>query len=325
MRLDKGKVASVVGTEFGQRMLEESDRAQAGNPEKDQIWTLLVDEIDPDPDQPRRHFDEGALQDLAADIARRGVLQPILVQRSGGDRYRIIVGERRWRASKMAGKPRIPCIIKEMDASEVRQAQLVENVIRQGISDIERGLALRQLYDTRKAADRKATWETIAQTVGLTRMRINHLYNLSLLPPAIVDMIQAGRLSGSHGVELARLNGQPEQQEALARQACRSGVGTTAYGMSVAQLRERISEALGSDTARSRIPRAPAPLSPQQIAERGQDLTKALRPDLPPDVRQRLRETAEHILRFLDQEPESVKSTLQRRKQKISEDEGRSH
>lgn len=306
MRLDKKKVASLVRSDFGQQMLHEGDRAQAGNPEKEQVWLLLIDEIDPDPAQPRRHFDEAALSELAADITRRGVLQPILV-RPTGDRYQIIVGERRWRASRQAGKPRIPCLIRDLDATAARQAQLVENVIREGISDIERGLALRQLYEDMKAADRRATWEHIAQMVGLTRMRINHLYNLSNLPRQVVDMIQTRRLSGSHGVELARLHGRPEALLRLAEGACRPQSASGPHGLSVAQLRDRVSAELGAQRARRRPPASLA-----RIRQNAVDLVSSLRPDLPAEVRTELGDAARQILRWLEQpinEP-SVKSTL---------------
>ena len=318
MRLSKDRVAQIVDRDFGQRMLGESDRAQAGNPEGEQVWHLLVDEVDPDPDQPRRHFDEAALNDLAADIARRGVLQPLLVQ-PVGHRYRIVVGERRWRAAKLAGRPRVPCLIRTMEPQQVREAQLVENVIRQDISDIERGLALRQLYEARKAQDRKTTWDSIAQAVGLTRMRINHLYNLSLLPPPVVEMIQTRRLSGSHGVELARLQERrPDLLVPLAQECCRPETGTGAYRLSVTVLRQRVNDLLREDGGSTADPpeRHPAagrrPLSPAQITRQTRALADALRPGLPGEVRQQLRDAAEHILRFLDQEPEpeNVKSTL---------------
>lgn len=306
MRLDRSKVAAMVDADYGRVMLAEGDRAQAGNPERDQVWNLLVTEVDPDPDQPRRYFDEKALNDLATDIGRRGVLQPIIV-RPIGERYQIVVGERRWRASRMANKPRIPCLIREMSETEVRQAQLVENVIREGISDIERGQALKQLYDTMKAHDTRATWENVAQLVGLTHMRIHQLYNLSTLPSPIVEMIRSRQLSGTHGLELARLQDRPEAQSKLAEEACRSA-SSSAFGLSVAELRRRVSSLLGVQVSR------PAPLlSPAEISERSRQLLDALRPGLPAEVLLDLRETARHMMLFAEQHlesPESIKSIL---------------
>ena len=301
MRLDKNRVASLIDANYGSQMLREGDRAQAGNSEKDQIWSLLLTEIEPDPNQPRRYFDEKALKDLADDIERRGVLQPILV-RQIGEKYQIIVGERRWRASQIANKTRVPCIIKEMTIAEIRQAQLVENIIRQGISDIERGQALHLLYEEMKNHDRKVTWEHVSQMVGISRMRINHLYNLSKLPQEIIEMIQQRRLSGSHGVELTRIEAYPEKQIQIAEESCRIESGTGNYLLSVSEVRKRISTIL--ETPHPVRPRSP--LSPDQVHTHTQDLSCSLRPDLPKETLEELKEMAQHILRFLDQDKDGV-------------------
>ena len=313
MKLDKARVAAVVNTQFGRDMLIEGDRAQAGNAEKEQVWNLLVDEIEPDPEQPRRHFNAVALQELADDIARRGVLQPLVVRLLPGDpvRYRIIVGERRWRASKIAGKPRVPCLIRVMDPGEVRQAQLVENVVREGLSDVERGIALRTLYEEVKRTDPKTTWEDVARRVGLSRVQIHLLSRLSHLPEEIVVMINTGRLSGSHGVELGRLNGQREAQTGLASEAARA-TEASPYGLSVTALRRRV-DALLQDSHGMAVRRRSS-LTEEKLVERAEELSSNLRPNLTQDVRDRLRRTAEDILRFLQQGqdggPEALDSVL---------------
>lgn len=300
MKLDKARVAAVVDTQFGRDMLIEGDRAQAGNSEKEQVWNLLVDEIEPDPEQPRRHFDAVALQELADDIGRRGVLQPLVVRLLPGEsvRYRIIVGERRWRASKIAGKPRVPCLIREMEPGDVRQAQLVENVVREGLSDVERGISLRTLYDEVKRTDPKVTWEDVARRVGLSRVQIHLLSRLSHLPEEIITMINAGRLSGSHGVELGRLNGSGDAQKALAEEAARVAKSSP-YGLSVTALRRRV-DALLQDSHGMAVRRR-SPLTEERLAERAEELSANLRANLTQEVRNRLRQTAEDILRFLQQ------------------------
>ena len=300
MKLDKARVAAVVDTQFGRDMLIEGDRAQAGNSEKEQVWNLLVDEIEPDPEQPRRHFDTVALQELADDIGRRGVLQPLVVRLLPGEsvRYRIIVGERRWRASKIAGKPRVPCLIREMEPGDVRQAQLVENVVREGPSDVERGISLRTLYDEVKRTDPKVTWEDVARRVGLSRVQIHLLSRLSHLPEEIITMINAGRLSGSHGVELGRLNGSGDAQKALAEEAARVAKSSP-YGLSVTALRRRV-DALLQDSHGMAVRRR-SPLTEEKLAERAEELSANLRANLTQEVRNRLRQTAEDILRFLQQ------------------------
>lgn len=230
MRLDKGVVARIVDADYGQTMLIASDRAQAGNPEEEQIWQLLLKEVHPDPNQPRRHFNEESLRALADDIVLRGVLQPIIV-RPDENGYIIIVGERRWRASQIAGKNRIPCIVRKFSALEVRQAQLVENVLREDISDIERGISLRRLYEQMKSENPHITWENVAKLVGITRMRIHHLYSLSELPEEIVQMIQDRRISGSHGVELTKICSNRELTIQLAMEASRNETGQGPYGL----------------------------------------------------------------------------------------------
>lgn len=313
MRLNKARVGQVVGADFGREMLEASDRAQAGNPASEQVWQLLLSEVEPDPNQPRRHFDETSLRELAEDIEIRGVLEPILV-RQVEEHYQIIVGERRWRASKLAGKARIPCIVREMSAEDIREAQLVENILRQDINDIERGLALRNLYESLKATDKEITWEKVAARVGLTRMRIHNLYSLSLLPPVIIEMIQSRRLSGSHGVELSRLSEHPEVMIGIAESACRLEGSKGAYALSVAQVREHVNQALNQVTEKPKR-RIPA----ERIEQRALELVSSLRPNLPTATREVLRRQAQMILSFLgeaDHQPEdnpdeSVKLTLQ--------------
>lgn len=300
MKLDKARVAAVVNTQFGHDMLIEGDRAQAGNSEKEQVWNLLVDEVEPDPEQPRRHFDAVALQELADDIGWRGVLQPLVVRLLPGEpvRYRIIVGERRWRASKIAGKPRVPCLIREMEPGDVRQAQLVENVVREDLSDVERGIALRTLYEEVKRIDPKTTWEDVARRVGLSRVQIHLLSRLSYLPEAVVTLINSGRLSGSHGVELGRLNGRGGVQITLAEEAARS-LKESAYGLSVTALRRRVDGVL--QESQGVAVRRRTPLTEEKLAERAEELSSNLRPHLTLEVRERLRQTAEDIMRFLQQ------------------------
>lgn len=224
-------------------LLAEGDMAHAGiaNDARD----LLLDDIEPDALQPRRHFATADLEALAEDIARRGVLQPILVRppAHAGEPYRLVAGERRWRAARLAGKVRIPARIRELTDDEVQAAQLAENVLRAELTDIEKGRALRRLYELRKASNHKTTWEDIAGEVGLGRSRIHDLFHLAALPESVAEMIEAGRLSGSHGILLQRAGETLGADEvvALAGQAARADNRRTGgYRMSVAQLRQTI-------------------------------------------------------------------------------------
>ena len=224
-------------------LLAEGDMAHAGI--SSDARDLLLDEIEPDALQPRRHFNPEELDALAEDIARRGVLQPILVRPPShpGQPYRLVAGERRWRAARLAGKVRIPARVRELSDDEVQAAQLAENVLRAELTDIEKGRALRRLYELRKANNYKTTWEDIAAEVGLGRSRIHDLFHLAGLPEEVAVMIESGRLSGSHGIILQRAGETLGMEEVvdLAHKAARpENRRTGGYQMSVAQLRQTI-------------------------------------------------------------------------------------
>lgn len=231
-------------------LLAEGDRAHAGIPTD--ARDLLLDEITPDLLQPRRHFDEADLRALADDIARRGVLQPILVRppQEPGEPYRLVAGERRWRAARLAGKVRIPARVRDLADEEVRAAQLAENVLRAGLSDIEKGRALRGLYELRKRQNHKTTWENIAAEVGLGRARIHDLFNLASLPEPVAKLIESGRLSGSHGIALQRAQGALSDQQIiqLAEKSARpQNKRVGGFALSVARLRQDIHFYLGDN------------------------------------------------------------------------------
>ena len=146
-------------------------------PDSDSTGHLLVDIglIDPNPEQPRRHFDEAHLQELVQSVKRHGVLQPVVVRRAG-ERYELIVGERRWRASRAAGRETVPAVVSDVDDRDCLELAIVENVQRQDLNPIELAHAYRAL------AENGATQEEIGTRVGLERSSVaNHLRLLELL------------------------------------------------------------------------------------------------------------------------------------------------
>lgn len=241
-------------------LLEEGDRRHAGVSED--ARDLLLDEIVPDPNQPRRTFDESDLHALADDIARRGILTAILVRPSAeaNGKYLLVCGERRWRASRIAGAVRIPARVRVLTDEEARAAQLAENILRTDLNDVEKGRSLRQLYEIRKEASPRTTWEDIAREVGLGRARIHDLFHLASLPDSVAALIEAERLSGSHGIALQRAQAQIGEEKTieLALQAARPEERRSgSYGLSVALLRERIQTLLQDEPEEETIP-APA-------------------------------------------------------------------
>ncbi len=167
--------------------------------------------VTPNPHQPRRHFDEEALVELAASIAEMGVLQPILVRPLDDDMYELVAGERRWRATQRAGLATIPAIVRTTsDLSAVEQA-LVENLHRKDLTALEEGAAYQQLLE-----DFGLTHEELAGRVGKSRSAITNAIRLLGLPPSVQSLLADGQLGSGHARALL---GTPDRtrQEELAR------------------------------------------------------------------------------------------------------------
>lgn len=178
---------------------------------------LPVGSIVPNPNQPRVHFDEESLADLAASIREIGVLQPVLVRSTGEGTYELIAGERRWRAARRAGLAVIPAVVRTADnVASVEQA-LVENLHRQDLTPLEEAAAYQQLIE-----DFSLTHEQVASRVGKSRSAITNTLRLMSLPAAIQALLADGRLSAGHAKALL---GTPDRafQEQLARRASTEG------------------------------------------------------------------------------------------------------
>jgi ParB family transcriptional regulator, chromosome partitioning protein len=200
---------------------------------------IAIADIDPNPDQPRRTFEPGALDALAESIRVHGVLQPVVVRRAG-DRYELVVGERRWRASKQAGLASIPAVVLEIDPRDRLEVALVENVQRRDLNPIELAVAFRALAET------GATQEEIGQRVGLDRSSIaNHLRLLELSREIQTD-VEAGRVTIGHAKALLAVT-HPGRRRQL-----RDRIVTE-------QLSVRAAEELARPTPRARSPGSPSP------------------------------------------------------------------
>ncbi len=174
------------------------------------LTELAVGDIDPNPHQPRSHFDEETLASLAASVRELGVLQPILV-RPVGERYELIAGERRWRAARRAGLALIPAVVRTIDDSTSLEQAVVENLHRQDLNPLEEAGAYQQLIE-----DFGLTQEDVARRVGRSRSAVANILRLFQLPPSVQRMVRDGQLSAGHARALL---GSPDRayQEALAR------------------------------------------------------------------------------------------------------------
>lgn len=154
---------------------------------------IAIDLVQRNPQQPRKHFDEAELTDLANSIRTHGVLQPILVRPIAGGRYEIVAGERRWRAAQRAGLHSIPAVIRELDEVEVLEIAIVENVQRTDLNPIEEAQGFQALIDRFGR-----TQQEIADAVGKSRPHIANMLRLLSLPEDLQEMVRDGRLSSGH-------------------------------------------------------------------------------------------------------------------------------
>jgi ParB family transcriptional regulator, chromosome partitioning protein len=198
-----------------------------------------VSAVAPNPRQPRRAFDEEALDELAESIRQVGLLQPVVVRAAGPGRYELIMGERRWRAAQRAGLTEIGAIVKQTQDDDLLRDALIENLHRQQLDPLEEAAAYQQLLD-----DFGATHEELARKIGRSRPHISNTLRLLNLPPAVQKRVAAGVLSAGHARALLGVEN-PEAQERLAGRI-------VAEGLSVRAVEEIV--AVGTDDS----PRRPA-------------------------------------------------------------------
>lgn len=190
---------------------------------------LPIERLKPSKGQPRKHFDTTALEELAASIRAQGVLQPIVVRRSGGD-YEIVAGERRWRAAGMAGLGEIPTLVKELSDVHAMQVALIENIQRADLDPIEEALAYQNLLQ-----EHELRHEDVAQAVGKNRVTITNSLRLLRLPQPLLDMLAEGKISPGHSRPLLALPND-EKIVALAEEVIGRGLSVRDTEQRVRQL-----------------------------------------------------------------------------------------
>ncbi|MBR5774556.1 MAG: ParB/RepB/Spo0J family partition protein [Clostridia bacterium] len=154
---------------------------------------LKLFDIEPNKNQPRKHFDEEALSELASSIAEHGILQPIVVRPIAETGYQIVAGERRWRAARLAGLTEVPVVIKELSDTQVMELALIENLQREDLNPIEEAEGYKALMETYGL-----TQDTVAKRVGKSRSAIANSLRLLNLPESVREMARDGRISAGH-------------------------------------------------------------------------------------------------------------------------------
>lgn len=181
--------------------------------ESKSVDELNINDITPNPNQPRKHFDQEALQELADSIKVHGVIQPLVVNKLENGKYMIIAGERRWRASKLAGLDKVPVVIKNYSDKQVKEISIIENLQREDLNPIEAARAIKQLME-----EYNFTQEAVADRIGKSRSNITNTLRLLTLYPEVVKMVEDGRLSAGHARALVVIE-DTNQQIKLARQS----------------------------------------------------------------------------------------------------------
>ncbi len=197
-------------SEFEESIVEEAKK-------NNEIIEVKLDELRPNPYQPRKVFDETALNELALSIKEHGVFQPIIIKKSVKG-YEIIAGERRVRASKLAGKESIPAILKEFTDEEMMDISLLENLQRENLTAIEEAKAYKSIID--KA---NITQDELAKKVGKSRSHITNMLGLLRLPASVQDMILYNKISMGHARVLSKIE-DPTQVELLAEKIIEQGL-----------------------------------------------------------------------------------------------------
>jgi ParB family chromosome partitioning protein len=202
---------------------------------------LPVELIAPNPRQPRREFDDEALQELAGSLAQQGVLQPVLVRPRAGGTYELVAGERRWRAARIAGMEKIPALVRAREDAASLEAALVENMARADLNPIEEARACAALIEELGLARKE-----IATRVGRSRVAVSNLVRLLDLPDVAIELLESGELSEGHGraLLLAEDHG---ARRSLARAAVDEG-----WTVRVTEERARVSnESTGANGVRT--------------------------------------------------------------------------
>jgi ParB family chromosome partitioning protein len=216
-----------------------------GNPQE-----VLIDSIDANPYQTRRRINEAAMEELAESIRASGVVQPVVLRPGPNGRFQLVAGERRWHASKRAGKTTIPAVIRQISNEQAMEITIIENLQREDLNPIEQAKAFERL-----SREFGLTQEQIAARTGKDRASIANFIRLLKLPEALQDALETGVLSFGHGKVLLALAGFPEHMERAAREVIEKQ-------LSVRQTEELVGKLLNPQAAEHKQEKPPRQIDP---------------------------------------------------------------
>ncbi len=198
-------------------LLGNSDVEAMIEPQNDELRNIDVDLIERGPWQPREHFDEETLQELADSIKQQGVVQPIVVRQKSANQFEIVAGERRWRASQKAGLSKIPAVIKNFDDQTAAAVSLIENIQRENLNPLEESTALKRLID-----EFDMTHQQVADTVARSRATVSNLLRLQDLNPDVKTLLAMRDIDMGHARALLAIDGM--EQSRVAKDVARKGL-----------------------------------------------------------------------------------------------------
>ncbi len=198
-----------LGRGFEALISSDFDKSLLLTPE-DRIEKIPVGQIQPNPHQPRKHFDDTALKELSASIKRHGIIQPLVVTPVKDGKYTLIAGERRWRASQLAGLETVPAIIRERQELEQLELALIENVQRVDLSPLEQALSIERLHE-----QFSFSYDEIAKRLGKANSTVNNTVRLLRLPEAAQQALAGGKISEGHARAILALKGDEQRQAYL--------------------------------------------------------------------------------------------------------------
>jgi ParB family chromosome partitioning protein len=224
---------------------------------------VAVDMIDPNPYQTRRHIREDSLNELADSIRSTGVVQPVVLRPTQGGRFQLVAGERRWLASKRAGKATIPAIVRQISNEQAMEITIIENLQREDLNPMEQSRAFERL-----SREFGLTQEQIASRTGKDRASIANFIRLLKLPTTVQDSLESGALSFGHGKALVSLAGFPDHLEKAAHEVLQKQ-------LSVRQTEELVARLLNPETAEKKHEAAAQVLDPN-VREAQRNLERSL-------------------------------------------------
>ena len=236
--------------------------APTGEPEGGKPREIPVEHIDPNPFQTRSHVNEEQLAELAASIAANGVVQPILVRPLAGGRFQLIAGERRWRASKLAGKATVPAILRQVSDEQAMEITIVENLQRADLNPMEQARAFERL-----SREFHMTQEQMAQRTGKDRATVSNFLRLLKLPSNVQTRVEAGELTFGHARALLALEHAEEVEKAAQR--------IVALSMSVRQTESYVQGLIDPSRKAKKEPKEAPPVDPN-VRDAQEQLQRAL-------------------------------------------------